>query len=964
MIAHKRIAVSIVAGLLFLAMVMASIIGIVMTDVRTPSAETPIQSKRELPFDTNGDDKTLGRPWRHYYNTYFKGDPAVWKIFGKHYHGKDDDMNYNGQGGLTNIVPGSMRTYYSGKTSAGQSFYYPDGSRSGIAKMYVTDGYGVEHRVYCFDYTTAFANADGDMSGYSSIKDAGIPTDVISEELIMNMAKAVAALSADNFALMKAYASEVAKTCTWRDPQTATIVKGNDSWEWDRSNVATQFENGDLILETNTITKEEVIAMLTSETEQGTNAREFLLQWMVWDVLNNWYIKSDGNSRDVIYDSNCRFLKVGGGSKEGDDTGHATAETSLLRCPQITWDSIINFGYMFKIGVEHYEERVSKWEKQYDFKPDQTITVTGDEAKNLIATYDAAGNGAGLYDKSIIDRFEIDRATPSVTMHASATIASAYDSNWCSWLACGDGLVFSTSGGEYKGNGSKGEETVKVGPSGSNGGVQFTVNADALKLCRVRFTVEPSNAYVTVHKDVPDGHSANGAEYGVYPLSTCEESERLGTLTIGPDGNATTPLAVDLHGALSRDVFIKETKVPTESSSDWHWEKDEQVYTATLTLANTAASPFRVDSHDDVVPNQGYVTVHKSVPIGRRPDGAEYTVYPTSACTDGTALGKLIIGANGDATEALKIMLSGGASKDVWIKETKAPTENDPDWHWVLDKTVYKATVEISNTADKPYRVDSENSVLPNYGFVQVQKRVVDATTALVSPYSPAGAVYGVYSDKDCHNELGRVTIGANNYSDKLKVVWNPDEDGKDVWIKEISLPAASDDSYEWVMDETVYSTRVHGSTTSIKPEDQPVEVIRSTDPIIEYGWFRVRKGTNTAYTDIVKDNSLYSVQHTRFVVYALTGKLATDPSGKTKVGEYETDADGWIDAQRVPVGTYRVEEIVAPPGHKLDIINEYDLTVTVDSTEETPVVQVFRNRPAADPFAIDFDKEWGKQNP
>ena len=866
-------------------------------------------------------------------------------------------MNYNGQGGLTNIVPGSMRTYYSGKTSAGQSFYYPDGSRSGIAKMYVTDGYGVEHRVYCFDYTTSFANADGDMSGYSSIKAAGIPTDVISEELIMNMAKAVAALSADNFALMKEYASEVAKTCTWRDPQTATIVKSKtESWEWDRSTVATQFENGDPILETNTITKEEVIAMLTSETEQGTNAREFLLQWMVWDVLNNWYIKSDGNSKDVIYDSNCRFLKIGGGSKEGDSTGHATAETSLLRCPQITWDSIINFGYMFKIGVEHYEERVSKWEKQYDFKPDQTITVTGDEAKNLIATYDAAGNGAGLYDKSIIDRFEIDRSTPSVTMHASATIASAYDSKWCSWLACGDGLVFSTSGGEYKGNGSKGEDTVKVGPSGSNGGVQFTVNADALKLCRVRFTVAPSNAYVTVHKDVPDGHSANGAEYGVYPLSTCEEGERLGTLTIGPDGNATASLAVDLHGALSRDVFIKETKVPTESSSDWHWEKDEQVYTATLTLANTAASPFRVDSHDDVVPNQGYVTVHKSVPIGHSPDGAEYTVYPTSACTDGTALGKLIIGANGDATEALKILLSGGASKDVWIKETKAPTENDPDWHWVLDKTVYKATVEITNTADKPYRVDSENAILPNYGFVQVQKRVVDATTALASPYSPAGAVYGIYSDEGCRTEITRVTIHEDGFSDKVKIVWGPDEDSKDIWVKEISSPPVTDPDVVFEMDTYVYELHVIASRTSIAEEDAPVQVAVSSDPVQEYGYLRVRKTTNTAYSDIVKNNSLYSVQHTQFRVTAKSGRYA----GQV-IGTYETDVDGWTDKIRVPVGIYDVEEIVAPPGHKLDIINNYELTVTKDNTAETPVEIVFANRPAADPFAIDFDKQWGK---
>ena len=808
---RKRIAIFVSAAVLLVA----TVVGLFMINMTRPNAETKVTGAREV-FFNNWDAGAS-------YKGFFNDSGPVWKVLGKTYAANSADGTHWYMGGLSPIVPGYARTYYQ---ETGQPDYLNFGydSRSfGLAQFYVTDATG-EHRVYCFDYTTSFDSTGANLSSYATLLEAGIPTSVISEQLIMDTAKAVAALQADNWALLKAHAEEIAKDATWADPN----YEG-------RSGTCPTFINGDAVTDSNTITKAEVVAMLKADSEQGNNAREYLTQWMIWDILNNWYAEKNPNPN---------FPQSLMGSGTGKGPSGEPVEQQNVACGRITYDNIINFKQMWDIGVAGYSSVSGSWEKSYVLEPGKSQTIRGDEATNFIATYDAAGNQEALWaGSSSALKITIDRGANTVTLEGlyptgKYTCTSA-------WYTDSSGMIYSTSGGQYLGNESN------IGTVGSRGGAQFVVCADALMQRRVSVTIEPTDAYITVHK---------------------------------------------------------------------------------------------------------------SAPAGRNPYGAVYTVWANEACT--SSLGTLTVQNNGEPAP-LKIDMSGYATRDVWVTETGLPTrDTSTDWHWVADPQKYKVTLTPANTADAPLRVDSTDKVLSNYGYVQVYKTVLLSEPNSGRVYSPAGAVYGVYSDKDCHNELGRVIIGEDNYSDKLKVVWRPDEDGKDVWIKEIFLPAAFDDSHEWVMDETVYSTRVHGSTASIEPEDQPVEVIRSTDPIIEYGWFRVRKGTNTAYTDIVKDNSLYSVQHTRFVVYALTGKLATDPSGKTKVGEYETDADGWIDAQRVPVGTYRVEEIVAPPGHKLDIINEYDLTVTVDSTEETPVVQVFRNRPAADPFAIDFDKEWGKQNP
>lgn len=1161
MTVRKKYTISIIAGLALLAMIITTVVGLMMTDVRTPAAQERLaQSHRETTWDHGNWSKS------------FSGDAAVWKVFGKQYTKKDNDLNYWIYGGLLNIVPGGMQSYYSGKSSASQ-YYYDPSSNMGIAQMYITDMNGSEHRVYCFDFFTAFANTTGTFSSYSSLAEAGIPTDVISETEIMNMAKAIAALQENNWALLKEHASEIAiGDFTWSD--VGEFDLGHDV-HWTRAESGiTHFANGDAIQTTNTITKAEVVAMLQASSTTGNNAREFLLQWMIWDNLNRWYINS---SNTPPKKTNAAFASYGGSKESG---GKGTSDTSLVRCPCFTWDHIINFKKMFEIGLEHYEETVQKWEKQYDFKPDQMIEVTGDEAANLIATYDAAGSGKGLYDPSIIDRFEIDRHANKVTMHASATVASAYDSNWCAWLTCGDGMIFSTSGGIYNGNGSKGEGTVSPGPgSSNNNGAQFTVDASAICFRRVRFTVAPADGYVTVHKSVPDGYSANGAEYGVYSAQTCQEGERIGTLTIGPDGNATTPVLVKLNGAPSKTVYVKETKVPASSSSEWHWVKDEKVYDATITLSHTQASPFRVESHDEVVRNYGHVTIHKDVPTGRSAAGAEYSVYTSSDCSsgylgkmtigaDGNAtapfrveldegkpktvyvketqaptetsddwhwnvdtkiyeanvtvdntednpirltssdtttpnygyitihkdvpashsakgaeygvyssgncyerdlIGTMVIGDDGNATELFKVKLTDGAPRQVWVKETKTPTEYSPDWHWKIDETIYPANVTVANstanpvrlgsadevipnygyltihkivpvghrpdgaqygvyssarcdagslldtvtiqsngdcdhlveillkdgnpttvyvketkvptendehwhwlidttvydaevtmnnTKELPVRVVSEDLIKPNYGYIQVQKSVYHSDTGLSAPYSPAGAVYGIYSDEGCTHELGRVTIGPDGTSEKFEVVWGYEEDGKDVWVKEISVPPLPDPNTEWHIDENVYKRRVVAHSSSIDPEDAPVQVAVSSEPITEYGHLRVRKMTNTAYSEIVKENSLYGVANCEFVIRAITG----DWKGRT-IGHFYTNGDGWIDLQRVPVGIYEVEEVTPPAGHKLGVINTYQLEVRHENTAETPVVMVFSNRPAADPFVIDFDKEWGDGN-
>ena len=85
--------------------------------------------------------------------------------------------------------------------------------------------------------------------------------------------------------------------------------------------------------------------------------------------------------------------------------------------------------------------------------------------------------------------------------------------------------------------------------------------------------------------------------------------------------------------------------------------------------------------------------------------------------------------------------------------------------------------------------------------------------------YSIAGATYGVFSDKDCTNQLATLTTDSNGNTETVEVKAGT------VYIKELSEPTG------YKVDDTVYSLKVEaGKTATLKVADTP----KVTNTLIE----------------------------------------------------------------------------------------------------------------------------------
>ena len=87
--------------------------------------------------------------------------------------------------------------------------------------------------------------------------------------------------------------------------------------------------------------------------------------------------------------------------------------------------------------------------------------------------------------------------------------------------------------------------------------------------------------------------------------------------------------------------------------------------------------------------------------------------------------------------------------------------------------------------------------------------------------YSIAGAVYGVYSDKGCTEQLATLTTDNSGNTETVKVKAGT------VYIKELSAPAG------YKLDKTVYPLSVEaGKTATLSVSDTP----KVTDTLPDYG--------------------------------------------------------------------------------------------------------------------------------
>lgn len=413
----------------------------------------------------------------------------------------------------------------------------------------------------------------------------------------------------------------------------------------------------------------------------------------------------------------------------------------------------------------------------------------------------------------------------------------------------------------------------------------YTASVKVGETTTIQATDSPDSGSVSLIKtstaaDAVNGnsnYSLAGAEYTVYSDKACKTE--VGKLTTDADGN-TDSLSVS-YGT----YYAKETKAP-----------------AGYKLDNSVLGPVTVDSTNlsgkfsaSDAPEQGKVNLLKKsgdpdITTGNNNyslSGAEYTVYSDKDCKN--AVGKLTTDASGN-TESLTVYFG-----TYYAKETKAPTGYKLD-----DSVLGPVTVSANNTTGTFQASDTPDS--GTVSLVKVSSAASDVEGN--SNYTLEGAVFTVYSDKDCKNEVGKLTTKADGKSGSLKVPYGS------YYAKETKAPAG------YKLDSSVLGPVTVDTKT-------PNAVFNATD-VPEQGSVKlVKKSSNP---DITTGNSNYSLAGAEFAVYS-------DKECKNEIGKLTTDADGNTKSITVYYGTYYAKETKAPKGYEADSSVLGPVTVNAKNT-------------------------------
>ena len=190
--------------------------------------------------------------------------------------------------------------------------------------------------------------------------------------------------------------------------------------------------------------------------------------------------------------------------------------------------------------------------------------------------------------------------------------------------------------------------------------------------------------------------------------------------------------------------------------------------------------------------------------------------------------------------------------------------------------------------------------------------------------YSIAGATYGVFSDKDCKEQLATLTTDSNGNTETVEVKAGT------VYIKELSAPTG------YKVDNTVYSLKIEaGKTAALKVADTP----KVTDTLIELFKIDMETQKCNPQGDATLEGAEFTWKY--YAGYYNKDNLPAEPTRTwTTKTIAEKDSDGTIhyvtrlaDAYKVsgdsfymqdgkavlPLGTLTVEETKAPDGYLLD---------------------------------------------
>ena len=189
--------------------------------------------------------------------------------------------------------------------------------------------------------------------------------------------------------------------------------------------------------------------------------------------------------------------------------------------------------------------------------------------------------------------------------------------------------------------------------------------------------------------------------------------------------------------------------------------------------------------------------------------------------------------------------------------------------------------------------------------------------------YSLAGATYGVFSDKDCTNQVATLTTDENGNSNIEEVKVGT------VYVKELSAPLG------YKVDETVYSLTIKaGETSTLKVSDTP----KVTNMAIELLKIDMETQKNNPqgkaslegaeftwkyYDGFYNKDNLPSEATRTWVTKTIPEEKDGEMHYVTKLDEsYKVSGDDFYmlgDSVVLPLGTLTVEETKAPNGYLLD---------------------------------------------
>jgi hypothetical protein len=427
-----------------------------------------------------------------------------------------------------------------------------------------------------------------------------------------------------------------------------------------------------------------------------------------------------------------------------------------------------------------------------------------------------------------------------------------------------------------------------------------------------KIPVEEQSAYLTVTKTTDAGGEdgeVDGAVYGVYSKKACEDSDRLFKLTLDKKGTATTTDKQAKKLKVNTKYYVKEITNPTGTYLN------SKVYSVTTSKSGTSAKKA-VKLKVSNTPWRIRVKIHKIDKTTQKDlKGVEFTVYQWN--------GSKYVKANAVGTSGVLTTNASGNALTGWLYYTK---KNQGKWRITETKSL---DGYVTSNVSKDYQIkksnakDSEDEALlwtvsntpeVSYGYISVQKKVINNNGGDVSSDHSMTATFTVYSDSACKNAVTTITTNVSGFG-KSKALAT----GK-YYVKETSWGTGMEPSNESYV-KTVSVTK--DNTTQI------VAGKNSETLGLQSEW---TAGLSAKKTDSVTGKALSGAE---FTFFEYNGKryvpLTTKTTGSDGIAKIAV-SEGIVRWTETNQGMFAVMETKAPDGYEINDTAMRYVTITASN--------------------------------